>query len=204
MVIDVKIKEDKQTDWSKDKLENTELQSPTGQSVELSDIAELEESTTPNKIETKAGDEIATVSAKITNDDVGGTSQKIMSKVNHIDTPSNVKVNVGGANEDISNAITQLAMAMLAAIIIVYLVLVLTFKGALAPFTILFSSTMQIQGCSFRRRKKMKTDFQSPEAICDHSFGGYLARCGSMHRKEHRSRTHGTCDIRLGTLPGIR
>lgn len=144
--IDVKIKEDKQTDWSKDKLENTELQSPTGQSVELSDIAELEESTTPNKIETKAGDEIATVSAKITNDDVGGTSQKIMSKVNHIDTPSNVKVNVGGANEDISNAITQLAMAMLAAIIIVYLVLVLTFKGALAPFTILFSLPYTIIG----------------------------------------------------------
>lgn len=60
--------------------------------MELSDIAELEESTTPNKIETKAGDEIATVSAKITNDDVGGASQKIMSKVNHIDTPSNVKL----------------------------------------------------------------------------------------------------------------
>ncbi|NWK83288.1 efflux RND transporter permease subunit [Staphylococcus sp. GSSP0090] len=144
--IDVKIKEDKQTDWSKEKLENTELQSPTGQSVELSDIATLEETTTPNKIETKAGDEIATVSAKITNDDVGGTSQKIMSKVNNIDTPSNVKINVGGANEDIGNAITQLAMAMLAAIIIVYLVLVLTFKGALAPFTILFSLPYTVIG----------------------------------------------------------
>ncbi|PHK50223.1 efflux RND transporter permease subunit [Staphylococcus edaphicus] len=144
--IDVKIKEDKQTDWTKDKLEHTELQAPTGQSVELSDIAKLESSTTPNKIETKAGDYTATVSSKITNDDVGGTSQKVMSKINQIETPNNVKINVGGANEDISNAITQLALAMLAAIIIVYLVLVLTFKGALAPFTILFSLPYTIIG----------------------------------------------------------
>lgn len=144
--IDVKIKEDKEKHWTKGKLESTELQTPTGQSVELSDIATLEETTTPNKIETKAGDETATVSAKVTSDDVGGTSQKVLSKVNQIDTPNNVKINVGGANEDIGNAITQLAMAMLAAIIIVYLVLVLTFKGALAPFTILFSLPYTIIG----------------------------------------------------------
>lgn len=144
--IDVKIKEDKETDWSKEKLESTKLQTPMGQAIELSDIATLEQTKTPNKIETKAGDYTATVSAKVTNDDVGGTSQKVLSKVNNLDTPTNVKINVGGANEDIGNAITQLAFAMLAAIIIVYLVLVLTFKGALAPFTILFSLPYTVIG----------------------------------------------------------
>ncbi|RIM86504.1 efflux RND transporter permease subunit [Staphylococcus xylosus] len=144
--IDVKIKEDKKTDWSKEKLESTELQTPMGQAIELSDIATLEQTKTPNKIETKAGDYTATVSAKVTNDDVGGTSQKVLSKVNNLDTPTNVKINVGGANEDIGNAITQLAFAMLAAIIVVYLVLVLTFKGALAPFTILFSLPYTVIG----------------------------------------------------------
>ncbi|MDW8565628.1 efflux RND transporter permease subunit [Staphylococcus shinii] len=144
--IDVKIKEDKETDWSKEKLENTKLQTPIGRTIELSDIATLEQTKTPNKIETKAGDYTATVSAKVTNDDVGGTAQKVLSKVNDLDTPTNVKINVGGANEDISNAITQLAFAMLAAIIIVYLVLVLTFKGALAPFTILFSLPYTVIG----------------------------------------------------------
>ena len=43
---------------------------------------------------------------------------------------------MGGA---ILIAMTQLAFAMLVAIVIVYLVLVITFKGGLAPFTILFS-----------------------------------------------------------------
>src|SRR5699024_8461868 len=144
--IEVKIKEDKETDWTEAKLNNTEHQTPTGQSIELSDIAELEKTSTPNKIETKAGDYTSKVSGKVTSDDVGGTSQKILSKVNEIEKPDNVDINVGGANEDINNAVTQLTMAMLAAIIIVYLVLVLTFKGALAPFTILFSLPYTVIG----------------------------------------------------------
>ena len=41
---------------------------------------------------------------------------------------------------------TQLAFAMLVAIVIVYLVLVITFKGGLAPFTILFSLPFTIIG----------------------------------------------------------
>ncbi|MDI1798180.1 efflux RND transporter permease subunit, partial [Staphylococcus aureus] len=47
---------------------------------------------------------------------------------------------------DINNAMTQLAFAMLAAIIIVYLILVITFKGGLAPFTILFSLPFTVIG----------------------------------------------------------
>ena len=144
--INVKIKKDQETHWTQNKLEQTELKTPTGNTIVLSDIAHLEMSTTPNKINTKAGDYAATVSAKVTNDDVGGTSQKVMTKVNNMDKPSNVKTNVGGANEDITKAITQLAVAMVAAIIIVYLVLVLTFKGPLAPLTILFSLPYTIIG----------------------------------------------------------
>ena len=46
----------------------------------------------------------------------------------------------------INQAMTQLAFAMLVAIVIVYLVLVITFKGGLAPFTILFSLPFTIIG----------------------------------------------------------
>ncbi len=68
---------------------------------------------------------------EVTNKDVGGTTRQVMSKINNLDKPNNVKVNIGGASDDINNAMTQLAFAMLAAIIIVYLILVITFKGGL-------------------------------------------------------------------------
>ncbi|MFL9487061.1 MULTISPECIES: efflux RND transporter permease subunit [Staphylococcus] len=144
--IDVKVKQNKQTDWSQNKLENIKLKKPTGGTIKLSEIAKLEKSSTPSKLTQEDGDYSTTVSGKITNSDVGGTSQKVMSKVNKMDKTHGVKVNVGGATDDINSAMTQLAIAMLAAIIIVYLILVITFKGGLAPFTILFSLPFTIVG----------------------------------------------------------
>ncbi|MCD8804321.1 efflux RND transporter permease subunit [Staphylococcus warneri] len=144
--IDVKVKQNKQTDWSQNKLENIKLKKPTGGTIKLSEIAKLEKSSTPSKLTQEDGDYSTTVSGKITNSDVGGTSQKVMSKVNKMDKSHGVKVNVGGATDDINSAMTQLAIAMLAAIIIVYLILVITFKGGLAPFTILFSLPFTIVG----------------------------------------------------------
>lgn len=144
--IDVKVKQNKQTDWSQSKLENIKLKKPTGGTIKLSEIAKLEKSSTPSKLTQEDGDYSTTVSGKITNSDVGGTSQKVMSKVNKMDKPHGVKVNVGGATDDINSAMSQLAIAMLAVIIIVYLILVITFKGGLAPFTILFSLPFTVIG----------------------------------------------------------
>ncbi|HEE8759175.1 TPA: efflux RND transporter permease subunit [Staphylococcus aureus] len=144
--VDVKVKQNKQTDWSEDKLNNITLKKPTGGTIKLGDIATLVKTTTPSKLTQEQGDYATTVSAKVTNKDVGGTTRQVMSKINNLDKPNNVKVNIGGASEDINNAMTQLAFAMLAAIIIVYLILVITFKGGLAPFTILFSLPFTVIG----------------------------------------------------------
>lgn len=144
--VDVKVKQNKKTDWSQDKLNNIELKSPTGEKVKLKDIAKLEHTSTPSKLVQEDGDYATTVSGKVTASDVGGTSNKVMSKVNKIDKPNNVKINVGGATDDINQSMSQLAFAMLVAIVIVYLVLVITFKGGLAPFTILFSLPFTVIG----------------------------------------------------------
>ena len=81
----------------------------------------------------------------MTDKDVGGKSQQVMAKVKDLEKPSHIKINVGGATDDIDKAISQLAMAMIA-IIIVYLILVITFRGGLAPFTILFSLPFTVIG----------------------------------------------------------
>ena len=64
----------------------------------------------------------------MTDKDVGGKSQQVMAKVKDLEKPSHIKINVGGATDDIDKTISQLAMAMIAAIIIVYLILVITFR----------------------------------------------------------------------------
>lgn len=143
---DVVVYQDKDTHWTKEKLENTPLPSPTGDNRKLSDIATLKTTTTPNALVKKGGDYVSTVSATISGDDVGSISQEVMKQLNALDTPSDVHTSLGGTNDDIQEAFSQLMIAMLAAIIIVYLVLVLTFKGALAPFTILFALPYTVIG----------------------------------------------------------
>ncbi|MCG2127524.1 efflux RND transporter permease subunit [Staphylococcus epidermidis] len=144
--IDVKVKQNKQTDWSSQKIKNIKLNKPTGGTIKLSEIASLKKSYTPSKLTQEDGDYATTVTGKVTDKDVGGKSQQVMSKVKDLEKPNHIKINVGGATDDIDKAISQLAMAMIAAIIIVYLILVITFRGGLAPFTILFSLPFTVIG----------------------------------------------------------
>ncbi|MGK9044524.1 efflux RND transporter permease subunit [Mammaliicoccus vitulinus] len=144
--IDVKLTKKEETDWSEDKLKNTKITSPLGKDVKLSDIATLEKTTSPDTI-TRENDKISvSVDAKITADDVAKVTTDVNQKVSKVDTPAGVDLNVGGTNDDINEAIEQLVLAMAAAILIVYLVIVLTFKGGLAPFSILFSLPVSIIG----------------------------------------------------------
>lgn len=144
--IDVKVKQNKQTDWSSQKIKNIKLNKPTGGTIKLSEIASLKKSYTPSKLTQEDGDYATTVTGKVTDKDVGGKSQQVMAKVKDLEKPSHIKINVGGATDDIDKAISQLAMSMIAAIIIVYLILVITFRGGLAPFTILFSLPFTVIG----------------------------------------------------------
>ena len=67
-------------------------------------------------------------------------------QIDELSIPANVEINTAGVTEDITEAFTQLGLAMLAAIAIVYLILVVTFGGGLAPFAILFSLPFTVIG----------------------------------------------------------
>ena len=44
----------------------------------------------------------------MTDKDVGGKSQQVMAKVKDLEKPSHIKINVGGATDDIDKAILSL------------------------------------------------------------------------------------------------
>lgn len=127
-------------------LTDKEIMSPTGQSVPISDLVEVEEGTTADTITRRDGRVYASVSAEITVDDVGAVSQRVNEDAQDIETPSGVEITQGGVAEDIAESFSQLGLAMLAAIAIVYLILVVFFGGGLAPLAILFSLPFTIIG----------------------------------------------------------
>lgn len=129
-----------------DDLTDIEIQTPLGTTVKVGDVMDVKEGKSPDTIERRDGKMYASLTADIKTNDAGAVSTEIEDKIDELDLPNGVKVEFGGVTEEINDSFTQLGLAMLAAIAIVYFVLVITFGGALAPFAILFSLPFTVIG----------------------------------------------------------
>ena len=129
-----------------DDLTDIEIQTPLGTTVKVGDVMDVKEGKSPDTIDRRDGKMYASLTADIKTNDAGAVSTEIEDKISELDLPSGVKVEFGGVTEEINDSFTQLGLAMLAAIAIVYFVLVITFGGALAPFAILFSLPFAVIG----------------------------------------------------------
>ncbi|MFZ3578389.1 efflux RND transporter permease subunit [Virgibacillus sp. DJP39] len=127
-------------------LTNTEIQTPLGTTVQIDELMTVEEGKSPDTIDRRDGEMYASLNAEVTTNDVAAVSAEVEEKVNKLELPDGVNVEFGGVTEQISESFTQLGLAMLAAVAIVYFVLVITFGGALAPLAILFSLPFTIIG----------------------------------------------------------
>lgn len=145
--VKVYVKVDARTYNNKSDLENVMLKSPiTGAEVALKDVVTIEEGKSPNTI-TRLDDRInAEVTADVVTSNVSAVSSDLQKMIDGMKLPAGVEIKMGGVTEDMQKSFTQLGLAMLAAIAVVYLVLVITFGGALTPFAILFSLPFTVIG----------------------------------------------------------
>ena len=129
-----------------DELLKTPIQTVTGQTMTIGDIVEVEEGTTLNSLSRQKGEYFATVSATITDKDISKATTAADEKVDKLDFPKGVSTDVGGVAADMADTFTKLGVAMIAAVAIVYFILVVTFGEGLAPFAILFSLPFAVIG----------------------------------------------------------
>lgn len=127
-------------------MENATITSPLGMEVKIKDVAKIEKGTSPNSIMRIDGKMVVTVNANILTDNVQSASDTISKKIDTLKLPEGVKVTFGGVTEQIADTFGQLGIAMIAAVAIVYFILVVTFGGGLAPFAVLFSLPFIIIG----------------------------------------------------------
>lgn len=123
-----------------------EIPTPLGTTVTVGDVMEVEEGRSPDTINRRDGQMYASLSAEVLGNNAAEITADIDGQVADLDLPSGISIDHGGITEQINESFTQLGLAMLAAIAIVYFVLVVTFGGALAPFAILFSLPFTVIG----------------------------------------------------------
>ncbi|MCC6704817.1 MAG: efflux RND transporter permease subunit, partial [Thermomicrobiales bacterium] len=97
--------------------------------VPLSDIASVSEADGPVQVVRIDGERAATVSGSITSEDTGAVTMDVQAIVDRFsdDAPEGVDISLGGVAADQSEAFGGMAIAMLLAIALVYLVMVMSF-----------------------------------------------------------------------------
>ncbi|GLF94104.1 efflux RND transporter permease subunit [Streptomyces yaizuensis] len=105
----------------------------------LSDIATVEQVPGPVSRTRIDGARAATITAKPTGDNTGAVSSQLQTRLNGIDLPAGAEASIGGVSEDQEEAFAALGLAMLAAIAIVFMLLVATFRSLIQPLILLVS-----------------------------------------------------------------
>ncbi|WP_328366080.1 efflux RND transporter permease subunit [Streptomyces sp. NBC_00445] len=107
--------------------------------VKLSDIATVQMVDGPVSMTRIDGQRAATITARPTGDNTGAVSTDLQSKINSLDLPEGATAAIGGVSEDQDEAFVNLGLAMLAAIAIVFMLLVATFRSLVQPLILLVS-----------------------------------------------------------------
>ncbi|MFJ7082230.1 efflux RND transporter permease subunit [Streptomyces griseus] len=107
--------------------------------VKLGDIAEVKVVPGPVSMTRIDGQRSATITAKPVSDNTGAVSTELAEKIDALDLPEGATATIGGVTEDQNEAFGQLGLAMLAAIAIVFMLLVATFRSLIQPLILLVS-----------------------------------------------------------------
>ncbi|MFD4246512.1 efflux RND transporter permease subunit [Streptomyces sp. NPDC058525] len=116
-----------------------ELQALPVGPVKLGDIAEVKVVPGPVAMTRIDGARAATVTAKPLGDNTGAVSTELQTKLKALDLPDGATASIGGVSEDQDEAFGSLGLAMLAAIAIVFMLLVATFRSLIQPLILLVS-----------------------------------------------------------------
>lgn len=107
--------------------------------VALSEIAAVEEQQSATSITTVQGRRTATITVPPASDNLAVATASVTAALDAVELPQGARAEVGGVASQQQESFEQLGIAMLAAILIVYVVMVATFKSLRQPLLLLVS-----------------------------------------------------------------
>jgi HAE1 family hydrophobic/amphiphilic exporter-1 len=113
---------------------------PTAQGiVPLSTLATIQLVNGPQTVSRVNGDRDATISGTITGNNTRAVQTSVTNALAGVSLPSGASISTGGVFAQLSTVLNQFALALLAAIGLVYLIMVATFRSLLKPVVLLVS-----------------------------------------------------------------
>jgi HAE1 family hydrophobic/amphiphilic exporter-1 len=133
----------------KQKLEGISILSPEGKKIPLKAIADIEEVTGPTEIQRENRQRLVYITADFSAEyNFGNISNQIKEYLNEFekDLPFGYEVKMKGETEGMEDMFRDMGMAMLIAIIFVYIVLAVQYNSFVHPLTIMLALPLSIVG----------------------------------------------------------
>lgn len=107
--------------------------------VRLAQVADVQQVNGPEQVTRVDGNRSATVNGTATGSDVGKATKELKKKLAALTLPAGASYQLGGVSADQADAFKQLGLAVLAAIAIVFIIMVATFRSLIQPVILLIS-----------------------------------------------------------------
>jgi HAE1 family hydrophobic/amphiphilic exporter-1 len=112
----------------------------------LSQLADITIERGPTAINRDNQERVVTVTSQIIDRDLNSIVQDIEAKFKSYDMPEGYSYTIGGENEEMIDAFSQLAQALGLAIILIYMVMAAQFESLIYPFIIMFTIPLAFSG----------------------------------------------------------
>ncbi|MBV7275672.1 efflux RND transporter permease subunit [Clostridium sp. PL3] len=109
------------------------LQNSSAQQISLNQVASITEADSPKSIRRENRQDVVTVSASLEGRDLGSVNTDIKNKISSMSIPMGYTVSYGGSQKQMGDAFGSLAKAIIASIVLVYMILVVLYESFLTP-----------------------------------------------------------------------
>ena len=143
---DVLVQLDKPYRRQKDVLKNLMIPTFSGKMIPLQQVASIEQTNAPTTIFRESQERYVSVSCDLYDIDLSSAVSKIDGIIKSMAIPSDFQVAIGGSAEDQRESFFYLSLALIAAILLVYMIMASQFESLIDPLIIMFTFPLSVIG----------------------------------------------------------
>lgn len=147
--VDVVLRSDEYIKESIANFKQLQIMTPLGVTIPLEQVVEIEVKNGPNQISRNDQVRTITVTGDVLGRDLRSIVVDIETKLQNYTLPEGYSYEIGGENEDLVESFRSLGLAIILAVVLVYMVLASQFESLLHPFIIMFSVPLAFSGGAF-------------------------------------------------------
>lgn len=143
---DINIRADKSYREQAENVSNLEFMNTRGESIRLSQFADISLGIGPNRLERFDRNSSVTLRSQVFGVPAGAVSKEFMAKIENIHKPKGLRMQAVGDMKKMSDSMSVLTTALMLSLLLIYLSMVLLYNNWTDPFVVMFSIPFSIVG----------------------------------------------------------